>query len=36
MAEVSFSGLDELMLSMEEVAQIPDTVKDEKIGRAHV
>lgn len=32
MAEVSFSGLDELMLSMEEVAQIPDTVKDEMLN----
>ncbi len=28
MAEIGFSGLDELMLSMEEIAQIPDEVQD--------
>ena len=28
MAEIGFSGLDELMLSMEEISQIPDEVQD--------
>lgn len=28
MAEIGFSGLDELMLSMEEISEIPDEVQD--------
>ena len=28
MAEIGFSGLDDLILSMEEIAQIPDEVQD--------
>ena len=32
MAEFSFSGLDELMLSMQEIAQIPDEVVDEMLN----
>lgn len=31
MAEIGFVGLDDLMLSMEEIAQIPDDVKDEML-----
>ena len=31
MAEIGFVGLDDLMLSMEEIAQIPDNVKDEML-----
>ena len=31
MAELSFSGLDELILSMQEVAEIPDNVQDEML-----
>jgi len=32
MAEFSFSGIDELMLSMQEVAEIPDEVVDEMLN----
>ena len=32
MAELSFSGLDELILSMQEVAEIPDNVQDEMLN----
>lgn len=32
MAEIGFVGLDDLMLSMEEIAQIPDDVKDEMLN----
>ena len=31
MAQLSFSGLDELMLSMREIAEIPDEVQDEML-----
>lgn len=31
MAEIGFVGLDDLMLSMEEIAQIPDDVKDKML-----
>lgn len=32
MAEIGFVGLDDLILSMEEIAQIPDDVKDEMLN----
>lgn len=32
MAQLSFSGLDELMLSMREIAEIPDEVQDEMLN----
>lgn len=32
MANISFSGLDELMLSMQEIAEIPDDVQDEMLN----
>ena len=31
MAQLSFSGRDELMLSMREIAEIPDEVQDEML-----
>lgn len=31
-AELSYSGLDELMLSMQEVAEIPDDIQDEMLN----
>lgn len=34
MAQLSFSGLDELMLSMREIAEIPDEVQDEMLNAA--
>lgn len=32
MAQIGFSGLDELMLSMQEVAEIPESVQDEMLN----
>lgn len=32
MAELSFTGLDELILSMQEVAEIPDNIQDEMLN----
>lgn len=32
MAELSFTGLDELILSMQEVAEIPDDIQDEMLN----